>query len=212
MGATRINDEVAAFGRRLPEGDRFTLAVARGEEPGDPRPVRRARWLNVVLPGGGLVLRDRWLTGLLIGLAFWFPLTTAFYFTWIAPTQLRPIWAAGLLAGAILAYVAAQIALAVVLAARDGELADYAGRTVPLLRAAYVAMSDGDWIAAQIELERLLAVDREHFEGNLTQARLLALSGKNDQARQAYARCRRLTARGRWLWEIGREVGLLPPD
>ncbi|MDD4888791.1 MAG: hypothetical protein PHU85_02585 [Phycisphaerae bacterium] len=185
---------------------RISLATMAPAELARPR---RVRLVNVLLPGGGLVSQDRVLLGVVLGLACWGPLTVAAYVAWIEPGAL-PVRTVMVLAGAgMLAYLLGQWLLARMLDSRARREADYAAGTVPLLTAAYEQMSRGDYIQAQIHLDALLAFDREQFEGNLLQARLLAVQGKADQAREAYARCRRLDAAGRWEWEIGRELGRL---
>ncbi len=185
------------------------VAVMSAVDPADRRPARRARLANALLPGAGLVAQGQTAAGLLLGLGFYWPLTAALFVTWLAPSALPGWLVMGLAAGAVAVYLGGQLVLSRVLARRAGRIVDHAARTVPLMRGVYQAMTDGDWVRAQILLDELLAFDSEHFEASLTQSRLLAISRKTDPARRAYRRCRRLDRRKRWRWEIDRETGLL---
>jgi hypothetical protein len=174
----------------------------------------RVRFVNSLLPGAGLIHQGRTLLGVTLGLAFWLPLAVAAYVSWIDPKLLATWIVLGLTGFAVAAYVIGQ-ALVVNMANRSAvRLAEYLAGTVPPLVAAYEAMAAGQLLAAQLSLDTLLAFDREHFEGNLLQARLLVAQQKFDKARAAYARCRRLDPAGRWRWEVSRELaalGNLPP-
>ena len=189
--------------------DAVGVAIVMPEDPADRRVVRRIRMANVLFPGAGLIRQDHVLFGVLLGLLFWVPLAGAFYGTWIAPAVV-PVWLAfGLTGLAVAAYLAGQMFVLAVLDDRARRIADYAAGIVPPMRAAYAAISQGDWVNAQIHLEAVLAFDPENFEANLTQARLLALQRRDEKARTAYARCRRLDPHDRWQWEIERELALL---
>ncbi len=192
--------------------NRPAIAVMVVEDPADAGPANRARWANVLLPGAGLILRDHIAWGLATGLAFFLPLAWALYASWIAPARTPfdlPLLLMTLTGVAMLAYLLSQWKLLKLLARREAELADWAAATAPLMRRVYQAMSDADWIEAQVQLDALLETDGEHFEANLTQARLWAIESKADLALGAYARCRRLEFGRRWQWEIDRELNLL---
>jgi hypothetical protein len=191
--------------------DTVGVAIVLPEDPADRRVVRGIRMANVLFPGAGLVRQDWTMLGVLFGLGFWLPLAGAFYSTWIAPAVV-PVWLAFGLAGlAVAFYLGGQVVVSAILEGRARRIADYAAGVVPPMRAAYAAMSGGNWVEAQIQIETVLAFDAEYFEANLTQARLLAVGGKDEKARKAYARCRRLDPHGRWQWEIDRELSLLTP-
>lgn len=192
----------------VPDADRLAIAVRVEENPSDPRPAHRAKLANAVIPGAGLIMRDQSIWGLLTGLSFWLPLGGAFYGTWVSPARVPMRLTLVLTVLALASYFVSQVLLHLVLRRRDEKLASYVGATVPLLRRVYRAMTEGEWIEARMQLDKLLEVDPEHFEGNLVLARLLAIEGKCDQATEAYARCRRLAGR-RWNWEIDRELGLM---
>jgi len=171
----------------------------------------RVRLLNSLLPGAGLIHQGRTLLGLTLGLAFWLPLTVAAYVSWIDPRSLATWIVLALTGVAVAAYLAGQAILVQMVNRAATRRADYLAGTVPPLAAAYEAMEAGQFLQAQLSLDTLLAFDREHFEGNLLQARLLVAQQKFDKAQAAYARCRRLDPAGRWRWEIGRELAALPP-
>lgn len=189
-----------------PETRQWTLALMPTASAGNSTRLRLA---NVLLPGAGLVSQDRVTAGVLSGLGCWAPLTVAAYGAWIEPGLFRPQTVVVLAGIGLLAYLVGQWLLARLLDSRARRQADYDAATVPLLAAAYEHVARGDYLQAQLRLDSLLAFDREHFEGNLLQARLLAIGRKNDQARAAYARCRRLDPAGAWDWEIRRELALL---
>ena len=195
-----------------PATGRVGIALMPLDDGADERAARRHRLANTVLPGAGVVGEDRPWLGLGLGLAFWWPLAGALYLSWIGRGLARPAWAIAFGLVAVAGYLANQVVLGRILVARSARRGEYAARVSPVLQAAYEAMSRGDWVAAQLQLDGVLAFDPEHFEANLMQARLLAIQGKFDRAVRAYARCRKLDGGGRWDWEISRELSLLPQE
>ena len=155
---------------------------------------RRAAVLNLLLPGGGLVLVGATASGLLIGLLFTVCANFALAAVLLVPDDLPPLWqnlGIGLAAGS---YVGAQVRLRQTVRALRSAWAAAERRRV--LADVQLHLHAGDAAAALAALAPL----REHAAHDLLVAvrlaQALTAAGRVDEAGQAWAQVRRLDHHG----------------
>ncbi len=170
----------------------------------DVRTARVATWVNLVLPGGGLVWIGSIWTGMLIGLVFVVSANLALVATLLIPADFGR-WLQMLIIGfALGSYFAAQVRLAQDLRAMAEAAAREARREA--LRAAREHLLAGDVLAA---LEALRPVaDRANHDLLVAYrlAQALSGSGDGDAAREAWQRVRKLDTHGIYRDEIREQL------
>jgi positive regulator of sigma E activity len=150
--------------------------------------------LNLVLPGGGLVLLDATWTGLLFGAAFIFLLNLALLAVFVTPDDFAAAGRAAAIAAVVLGYAAAQIGMATHLRRfrEDQALAERRRILREIERLAAV----GDAAAALRLLESLAGADSADLALAHCRATLLAALGRRDEARAAWEHLRRVDRHG----------------
>lgn len=153
-----------------------------------------AAGLNLVLPGGGLILLGATGIGLLFGAAFILLLNLALLAVFITPDDFATAGCAAAVGAVVLSYAAAQFGMAAHLRRFREEQALAERRRV--LREIERLAAAGDAAAALGLLETLAGADCADLALAYTRATLLAALGRGDEARSAWEHLRRIDRHG----------------
>jgi len=138
-------------------------------------------FLNLILPGAGLILRRREWLGFFLAIVFgiWGNIVLA---GWLIAPAAIPAWLTDLaFLFAVLTWITAQF-----LFRRQGlSQVQCANDVSTLLREARRALDSGEVEPARTCIESGLAIDEENVELHALEARLLALEGSEVGARRA---------------------------
>ncbi|MCP4594761.1 MAG: hypothetical protein GY842_28855 [bacterium] len=150
-----------------------------------------APWLNLAVPGAGLILLRREWLGLTWAILFCLCAQTCLW-GWLIVPKLIPGWLTSSAAGgAILTWVGAQYTLVVRLRRAFGAgVEQEVGRLCGL---AQTALEAGDYTRAREMLLVALTLNDEDAQVNSLWAQLMTALGKIAQARRAWTRVVRLT-------------------
>lgn len=161
----------------------------------DPaRTPRGAAWLNLVLPGAGLLLIGRWTSGLLAGLLFTLSTNLAITAVFLFPDDFSPA-PRGLAIGVMAAsYVGAQLRMAQ--AARGAELAARAARRRALLAEAEKRLAAGQAANAAAILRPLAEEQPDDLLASYRLAEALQAAGDAPAAQRAWQRVREVDRHG----------------
>lgn len=152
--------------------------------------IRLARWVNLAVPGTGLLLLGRWPAGLVTLVAFTTAANGVIWSTLIAPEDWSG-WIPGAAGGlAAAAYVAAQLVLSQEIGAARRRIC--ALRRREILAASERLIEAGDLGAGLAELERLDPADTRDLPVAVRHAQLLQGLGDWAGARRAWEHVRRI--------------------
>jgi hypothetical protein len=165
------------------------MAAVNGE-----RWARRAPWLNLVLPGGGLILVDRIVAGMVIGVIFTAAAGLALAMTLLVPDDFAPSLVALVVGVAGGSYVGAQVRLAQSLREQQAERLEH--ERSRRLRAAQGHLAAGDPVAALVELAPLTKRLPDDLLVAYRVAQAQAALGDPAAIRRAWAHVRTLDRHG----------------
>ena len=150
-----------------------------------------APWLNLIVPGAGLILlRWEWL-GLALAMLFCLCAQIGLWGRWIVPASIPGWVTTSALAGAVLVWVAAQYTLVIRL--RDAFGPGVKHDIIRLCRLAEQALADGTYDQAEELLRVALTLNDEDPRVNTLWAQLMTALGKFHHARQAWHRVLQLS-------------------
>ena len=167
-----------------------------------------AIWVNVLIPGAGLIiLRREWL-GLTVALLFGVLAASGIWGCLITPASVGT-WSVGLLlAGAALIWLGGQFLLRRQLAVfSDPSLA---GEVERLRQQAADSASAGDYSQALSMLRLALSLNDEDLDTLVQEADLLTALGRFREARRAWRQVERLDRRQRYRRRIVEALQRLP--
>lgn len=169
-----------------------------------PGPLRTAGLLllNLVLPGGGLILAGAAALGVIVGLIFAAFANLAVLASLLFPDDFSPNARALWIGFAGGAYVAAQLRLAQTL--REREAAARAEQRRAALQAVRAHLAANEPAAALAALEPLARAEPDDLLVNVRLAQIHTAAGDRAAARSAWLRVRTLD-RERIYWEHVRE-------
>lgn len=170
--------------------------------------LRTAIALNLLLPGSGLILAQREWTGFMLALLFTAGAQITLFGTWIAPGAVAN-WLTAVGAGAAAAaWVAGQCMLVTSIRTRFGQAREEQISTCFAL--ADEAMKHGKFEEACGAIDVAMTVDDENPETYVRRARLSALIGEYDHAREAWRKVAELDRRKLFHREMADALGALP--
>jgi tetratricopeptide (TPR) repeat protein len=171
-------------------------------------PHAAALWAaNLLVPGAGLVMLGRVVSGVVIGV-LWGAMLAAVLLTglvWRDPGRAHVLLY--FLASAAALYAGAQVVLYARKRVLGNHLAGEARDTQ--FKAALVAYLAGRLDESEKTCKALLAIDPDDVEATLQLATIARRCGKAALARRLLARTRYLDDEGRWAFEIERELAAL---
>ncbi|MBI5865804.1 MAG: hypothetical protein HZB38_15135 [Planctomycetes bacterium] len=155
---------------------------------GGLRPAGIAAWVNLFVPGGGLIMRNRVATGLLLGIAFAAGANLTIAARLLFPDDFSPAARGGSAALAALAYILAQFLLPAA-GPRSGRRSASSGRRTALASITEALRQGRIDESAIAELTPLAERDL-HVAYRLAQA--ASLEGDAERSTEAWARVKRL--------------------
>lgn len=172
--------------------------------------INRLTYLNLLIPGGGLILAGRVVAGLMVGILFVMAAALAIEGNLIAPHGTSRFGAMLTIGLAIGLYLSAQIRMR--RAAREARSASSLERRRTTMIAARQAMASGEYPQAR---ELLLQMQRENPADLHVAYRLAQIASKTEPpeaAREAWRRLRLLDKHRIYKEEIARqlETGAVP--
>lgn len=181
------------------------LEEAQAESVLDWPVLRRCRWalwLNIVVPGAGLIGLQRLGAGLATAVGFGLTAQIAAVGLLIGPQSLGPLITVGATIGGALAWLVSQV----LLLKRVGELQDTerrigAARHIDQAREAVFA---GRWAEAHAALKEASRYDDEQPDLNWLLAKVMTATGRSDLAARQWRRLRQVDRVGRYAKEVER--------
>lgn len=152
--------------------------------------VAIARLLNLLVPGAGLILIGRLLSGWSLALGFAITANLAVLFIFVIPVDINPAVRSASIGSAALLYVAAQGLFAS--AVRFDLQAAMRDQQSRVLRSVHRLIAAGDWSAAWQELQPLLPTADGDLLIALRAAQILTVVGDRAAAAAACEDLRRL--------------------
>lgn len=160
-------------------------------------------FLNILLPGTGLILRRREWLGLSLAMIFAICGNAAIAGWMIAPRTLPPRLTSSSAALAGFAWVLAQY-----LHFRQGRILARTRHSLEaLLAEARAAMAERDFAAARRALDHGVALDDEDVELHVLRARLLEMEGNRQAGREEWRLVMKLDRRKQYIREARGAVG-----
>ncbi|MCK4658632.1 MAG: tetratricopeptide repeat protein [Phycisphaerae bacterium] len=153
-----------------------------------------ALWLNVLVPGGGLILLRREWLGLVLALLFCLCVQIGLWGMFIVPASIPGWVTSSALFGAVLVWICAQYTL--VLRLRQAFGPGIERQIVHLCELAKRAVASGDYARAEEFLEVALTLNDEDPHVNTLWAQLMTALGRFDRARPAWVRVVQLSEEG----------------
>lgn len=169
------------------------------------------RWfLNLVMPGCGLVWVGRLVWGLVLAVLF-APAAGVLALAWLVAPQALPPAAVAVAAGvAGGAFVAAQVLLLQDYRLRNDEA--WRHHVAALEESAREYFEAGNPFEALLAVEELLEVNPDDLEAHLLKARILAADGKYARAAEAYRRLERVDVHGVHRREVAEALARYEPQ
>lgn len=165
-------------------------------------------WVNLVIPGGGLILIGWPWIGWVIGLLFILSVNVALALTLLFPDE-YPAWYGGLAIGvAAGTYLGAQLRLRQLLTVRRLSAAEELRNAA--IKAALSAVKQGDVAGALLHLERIADEANQDLLVAYRVAQVISETGDIGETRTAWERVRRLDRYNLYRAVIRAELARLP--
>lgn len=172
------------------------------------REIAWGPWVNLIVPGGGLILVGWPWIGWLIGLLFVLSLNAGLALTLLFPDE-YPAWVGGLAIGvAAGTYLGAQLRLRQILTAR--RLSTEEERRNAAIRSAMEAVQAGDVAEALLHLEKIAPEAERDLLVAYRVAQVVTQTGDAAEARVAWERVQRLDRYNLYRAVIRAELARLP--
>jgi len=166
------------------------------------RRCRWALWLNMLVPGAGLIGLQRQRAGLAVAILFGLTGQVAAVGLLIAPQSIGQVVTAGATVGAGLAWLVGQI----LLLKRLNELQDPARRLAAArwIEQAREAVLTAGWAEASRALREASRYDDEQPDLNWLLAKVMTATSRSDLAAKQWRRLRQVDKAGRYAKEVER--------